>query len=132
MIKVSSKFKKGFSLIEVLISLAVITFLLLGTAHSIVFTLKVDRRSSIKIWATELALAKIEYLKSISFDHPHMENGSYEEEIKVSHSQEVYLRTWEISDLSHREKKVDIDCRAVNERTIIIKFSFILSKELGF
>ncbi len=131
-IKASSKFKKGFTLIELMVSLAVITFLLLGTAHSIIFTLKVDRRSSIKIWATELALAKVEYLKSISFDHPHMKNGSYEEEIKVNHSEEIYYRTWKISDLSKQEKKVVIDCRAVNEGTIVIKFAIIISKELGF
>ena len=123
---------KGFTLIELLISLAIITFLLLGISHSIVFSLKADRRSSIKIWATELALGKIEYLKSISFDHDQMKNGSYSEEIKTNHSKELYRRTWKISDLSASEKKIEVVCRAVNEDTIIIRFAAIISEELGF
>lgn len=131
-IKNPFKLRKGFTLIELLISLTIITFLLLGTAHSIVFSLKVDRRSSIKIWATELALAKIEYLKSVTFDHPLMKNGSYSEKIKANHSKEVYHRIWKISDLSDNEKKVEVECRSVNEDTIIIRFAAIISKELGF
>lgn len=126
------KRNKGFTLIELLISLTIITFLLLGTAHSIVFSLKVDRRSSIKIWATELALEKIEDLKSIFFDNPQMNNGSYSDMVEVDHSKEVYQRKWIISDLSGFGKKVEIECRAKNEDTILIKFAVILSKELGF
>jgi len=126
------KRNKGFTLIELLISLTIITFLLLGTAHSIVFSLKADRRSSIKIWATELALAKIEDLKSSTFDNPQINNGNYSDTVEVDHSKEVYQRKWTISDLSGIGKKVEIECRAKNEDTILIKFAVILSKELGF
>lgn len=126
------KRKRGFTLIELLVSITIITFLLLGTAHSIVFSLNAERRSSIKIWATELALAKIEDLKSISFDHPQMNNGSYSDTVAVNHSKEVYQRKWTISDLSEVGKNVEIECRAINEDTILINFAVIISKELGF
>ena len=127
-----SKNKKGFTLIEFLMSLSIVTFLLLGTAQSIVFSLKADRRSSIKIWATELALAKIEELKSISFDNPKMNNGKYSDTVEVNHTKEVYQRKWTISDLSGIGKKIEIECRAINEDTILIKFVFFTSEELGF
>lgn len=127
-----SKNKKGFTLIEFLVSLTVVTFLLLGTAQTIVFSLKADRRSSIKIWATELALAKIEELKTMPFDNPQMNNGSYNDTVEVNHSKEVYQRKWTISELSGIGKKIEIECRALNEDTILIKFVFFISEELGF
>lgn len=127
-----SKNKKGFTLIEFLVSLTIVTFLLLGTAQSIVFSLKADRRSSIKIWATELTLAKIEELKSISFDNPQMNNGKYSDTVEVNHTKEVYQRKWTISDLSGIGKKIEIESRAFNEDTILIKFVFFISEELGF
>lgn len=126
------KNEKGFTLIEFLASLSIVTFLLLGTAQSIVFSLKADRRSSIKIWATELALAKIEELKSIPFDNPRMNNGSYNDTVENNHTKEEYRRNWTISDLSGIGKKIEIECRAINEDTILIKFVAIISEELGF
>jgi len=126
------KLEDGFTLIELLLSLTIITFLLLGTAHSIVFSLKADRRSSIKIWAAELVMAKIEYLKSIPYDHSQMKNGSYSEKVEPAHSKEAFQRKWKISELSDSEKKIKVECKAVNEDTIIIKFAFIISKKLGF
>ena len=127
-----SKNKTGFTLIEFLVSLFVITFLLLGTAQIIVFSLKADRRSSIKIWATELALAKIEELKTIPFDNPQMNNGKYSDTVEVNHAKEVYQRKWTVSDLSGIGKKIEVECRAFNEDTILIKFVFFISEELGF
>jgi len=127
-----SKNKTGFTLIEFLVSLFVVTFLLLGTAQIIVFSLKADRRSSIKIWATELALAKIEELKTIPFDNPQMNNGKYSDTVEVNHTKEVYQRKWTVSDLSGIGKKIEVECRAFNEDTILIKFVFFVSEELGF
>ena len=67
---------RGFSLIELLISSALILFLIVGTAQMLIFSLDAKRTTDAHFAAVRLASSRLEELKSFSFDDDILHAGA--------------------------------------------------------
>lgn len=110
--KISNKTKNGsgFTLIEILISLAIIILLGLGIAQLITYSLIINRRSELSLKSAELAAFKLEYLRSLPFKSPDLTEGQNEEKIKKENPSSYYQRKWQIQNMSEHLKKIEIEC----------------------
>ena len=127
-----NKGRKGFSLIEVLISLVIITFLILATAQLTLYSLQVKRRSDCSLNAAELASAKLEYFKSLPYESDELGSGSRSEVIKGSSSPETFRREWDTQAVSSSMKKIEIACYSANIMEKKAHLILFLSRDLGF
>ncbi len=60
--------KRGFTLVEVLVSFALVFILITGTAQLTIHSLLVKRRADCNLRTAELASSKLEYLKSLPYE----------------------------------------------------------------
>ncbi|MDH7513950.1 MAG: prepilin-type N-terminal cleavage/methylation domain-containing protein [Clostridiales bacterium] len=100
--------KSGFSLIEMLISSALILFLLSGATQLIMTSLVAKRNAEFQLTASSLAASKLEYFKSLPFEDPALKKGEYSEAARIGFSKEILLCEWRIADIDERMKKVVI------------------------
>jgi Tfp pilus assembly protein PilV len=124
--------KKGFSLIELLISFLIIMFLVLGIFQLVLQSMDIRKRSSAMAGSAELAAAKLEYLKTLSFEDPELKEGSYSEFIEGSGRHKRFQRAWEIEDISIEMKRVELECFSTICPQKKINLVLLLSRELGF
>jgi prepilin-type N-terminal cleavage/methylation domain-containing protein len=124
--------KKGFSLIELLISMALIFFLLTGIAELIIFSCTAKKKAEFHLTAASLACSKLEYLKSLPFESPELEQGRHVESINDNLSAEVFLREWKVLDLTEDIKKVVLRISSSNNRNKEAAFILLISRRLEF
>ena len=62
------KNQRGFTLVEVLVSFALVFILITGTAQLTIHSLLVKRRADGNLRTAELASSKLEYLKSLPYE----------------------------------------------------------------
>ena len=127
-----NKKRKGFSLIEVLISFLIITFLILTTAQLTLYSLQVKRRSDCSLNAAELASAKLEYFKSLPYESDELGSGPQSEVIEGSSSPETFRREWDIQSVSLSMKKIEVACYSANFMEKKAHLILFLSRDLGF
>ncbi|MFO7980558.1 MAG: prepilin-type N-terminal cleavage/methylation domain-containing protein [Candidatus Aminicenantes bacterium] len=123
--------QKGFTLIEVMISLSIFAVLILGTSQLMIHSLIVQDRCQNRLVSLELAANKIETLKSLSFDHSELKKESQEEIIKTGTKKEFLLKT-SIQDISPGIKRIIVSCSAANKNEKEITFAVYISREIGF
>jgi len=124
--------KKGFSLVELLISMALIFFLLTGMAQLIIHSCSAKKKAEFHLTAASLACSKLEYLKSLPFESPELEQGPHVESVKDSLSEEVFLREWKVLDLDEDMKKIVLRISAPNNRTKEAAFVLLINRKLEF
>ena len=124
--------KKGFSLIELLISMALIFFLLAGMAQLIILSCAAKKKAEFHLTAASLACAKLEYLKSLPFESPELEAGHHEESVKDSLSEEVLLREWKVLDLTKDMKKIILRISSPNSWNRQAAFVLLINRTLEF
>jgi len=129
---VRSRAQSGFSLIEVLVSLALVSFLILGTAHMLTTALQIRLRCDRMSKSSEAAAAFLSKVKSRPFESPTMAEGSGEERFHNPKDPVSYILRWSITDISDRMKQVEVTCFAEDlpqKRTHLILY---ISRDLGF
>jgi prepilin-type N-terminal cleavage/methylation domain-containing protein len=124
--------KKGFSLIELLISMSLIFFLLTGMAQLIILSCAAKKKAEFHLTAASLACSKLEYLKSLPFESPELEQGRHAESVKDSLSAEVLLREWRVLDLAEDMKKIVLKVSSPNNRNKEATFVLLINRKLGF
>lgn len=122
---------QGFSLIELLISMTLMTFLIMGTAQLICHSLLVKCKSDCSMRAAELACAKLEQLRSLIFTSPGQEELQSEifRDVKLN---QTFIREWNSFDISPDMKKIEMSCFAQNHPRKKMRVILILTRELGF
>jgi len=126
-----SKTAKGFSLIELLIAMILMTFLIMGTAQLICHSLLVKRKSDCSIRAAELAYAKLESLRGLVFSgSERVEPQS--EIIKDARLNQTFIREWNSLDVSPDMKRIEMNCFAQNHPRKSSRIVLILTREFGF
>jgi len=122
----------GFTLIEVLISFALITFLISGTAQLAMHSLLAKRRADYNLKSAGLAASKLEYFKSLAYESDELKEGTQTEAVKVEGTLQTYLITWRIQDTSLSMKRIEIESylkKHPQKKTRVVLF---LSREFGF
>ncbi|MFQ6084094.1 MAG: hypothetical protein ACE5WD_12165 [Candidatus Aminicenantia bacterium] len=124
--------KKGFSLIEVLISSCLLLLVTLASLQILLTSLLIKKKAEINFLATRIAYQKLEYLKSFPFESDTLKEGSGEEEVILPGFKGKYRRRWQISDVSPSLKKIEIKAWLENSSRKKTELILYLSKELGF
>lgn len=123
----------GFSLIEVLIAMAIVFFLLMGMAEMLCYSLMLKQKADTHRIATDLISRKLETFKSLSPDDDLLAPGIHEETIKDKNSDRLFLLSWEVSESGERLKKVSLSLYpAPYGSKPPVRAVFYISKSLEF
>jgi len=123
---------KGFSLVELLISMALIFFLLTGMAQLIILSCAAKKKAELHLTAASLACSKLEYLKSLPFESPELEQGLHTESVKDSLSAQVFSREWRVQDQAEDMKKIVLRISSPNNRKKEAAFVLLINRKLEF
>jgi prepilin-type N-terminal cleavage/methylation domain-containing protein len=122
---------RGFSFVEVLLAMALISFLLAGTAELVMRSISLNKKAEVNLQLASLVSSKLEFLKSLPFESSELQAASYNE-ILGGRFPEVYLREWTIEDISSNMKRIGLTVYPENHPEKTLRISLFLSKELGF
>ena len=130
--KMEKNNQRGFSLLELLISFAIVALLLLGAAQLTLHSLYFKRASDCGMESMELASGKLEYLKSLPYESPELEENSNVERLDSLRRNDVFHREWMIWDISKNLKKIEVECYAGSYAHKKARLVLLYSKVLGF
>lgn len=122
---------RGFSFIEVLLVMALISFLLSGTAELVIRSISLNKKAEVNLQMAALVSSKLECLKSLPYESGELQAASYNE-ILEGRFPEVYLREWMIEDISSNMKRIELTVYPENHPEKTLRISLFLSRELGF
>jgi len=123
---------KGFTLLELLISFAVVAILLTGAAQLTLHSLMTKRTSDCSVESAELASSKLEHLKSQLFETSELAEDSMVERLKSHRGNEMFRRDWRIEEISGSIKKIEMECYAESCPHKSVRIVLFCSRELGF
>ena len=124
--------KRGFSLLEFLISFTLLTFVITATAQVIIHSFFAKRRAEINSKITELAALKLEYFKSLPYESEQLSEGQKSESLKSAAPLQTCTITWKIQDISSNLKKAEIEVSSLTEPQKKIRLVLFISRALGF
>ncbi len=122
----------GFSLIEVLVAMAVALLLVVGTAELIAASLAAVRKGGVASGLAQTLTAKLEELKSAPFDGSELATGAYEDDVPGEAGRPSFVRTWEIEDAGDGMKAVRIRVRPRGRPRPVAALTLYLCRDLGF
>jgi prepilin-type N-terminal cleavage/methylation domain-containing protein len=124
--------QSGFTLIEVLVAMALVSFLLAGMGELLLHSLQAKRKTDTRLELTALLSAKLENLKTLPFDDTELQAGSHRLDIaSVARLGEV-REEWQIESLSLSAKKIDLQIIAGQKQDRAVRAVLLLSGHLGF
>ena len=126
------KNQRGFTLVEVLVSFALVFILITGTAQLTMHSLFVKRRADGNLRTAELASSKLEYFKSLPYENDELKEGFQIESVRGGSLLETFWREWRIQDISSSMKRVEIEIFSENHSQRRLKIVLFLSRDLGF
>ncbi len=124
--------QKGLTFIEVMVSLFVFSVLVLGTSQLILHSIIVQERCTNRLASLELAANKIEYLKSLVFDHDELREGFREEEAEKYENKKTFLLSITIKDISLNMKRIEVSSSVKGKKDKKINLAVYMSREIGF
>jgi len=124
--------QKGFSLVELLISIVLIAILTTGTAQLTIHSLLVKRRADCNLISAALTSSLLEYLKSLPYESDELKEGFRKEAAGGEGILGTFWKEWWIQDLSPNMKRIEIESYAGSGSQKKIRLVFLLSRELGF
>ena len=122
---------RGFTLIDLLVAMAITSFLIMGMAQLLCHAILVKRKTDCSIRAAELTCQKIEHLRNsvLSGETP---LGSQTEEFEDDRVNHIFLRKWIIHEVSLGRKRIELDCYAINYPRKKTRLILTLFAMLGF
>ncbi|MGB8952674.1 MAG: prepilin-type N-terminal cleavage/methylation domain-containing protein [Candidatus Aminicenantales bacterium] len=131
-LSLTNKKRKGYGLIEVLLSMALVAFFITGTAEIIIYSLQAKRKSETNIKAAELLASKLEALKSSLFESEALRSKSASELIGGGMAGPAFRREWKIDDVSSDMKRISIEISPETGPHITAGIVLLISRHLGF
>jgi prepilin-type N-terminal cleavage/methylation domain-containing protein len=123
---------RGFSLIELLISSALILFLITGTAQLLILSLAAKRTADSHFTALRRASSRLEEFKSLPFDDESLKAGSHDEVITDPASPDRFTIRWRVEDVDENMKKIVLAIHPLGEPQRRTAFCLLLCRELEF
>lgn len=123
---------RGFTLIEVLVTLSLVTFLIAGTGELISLSLLAKKKAEAHAGVIHHLTDKLESLRSLPFEDPELRAGQYEEEIAAQGADPAFLVEWNIEDLAGGMKRIGIFVSSRGRTPATAKAVLLVSEKLGF
>lgn len=122
----------GFSLIEVLVAMALVLLLVVGTAELIALSLAAKRTGDRASGLAQAAAEKLEQLKSVPFDGPELAPGSRVETVVGEPARFVFVRSWEIEEAEDGVKSIRIRVHPRGRPRSAVALTLFICRDLGF
>ena len=123
--------KPGFSLIEILVSMALALVLILGTAELIVYSLRAKKKGDLASGLARAATSRLDALRSLPFDAAGLEPGRYSETVLDELSRETLRLDWTVEE-EERMKRVFLATRSEDHPESELRLVLYISLDLGF
>ena len=123
---------QGFSLIELIISSALVLFLILGTGEIIIQSRMFIYRAERRLQCLELAFSKLGYFRSLSFDSGELKPGGGSELLETPGTAGTYELEWKVVEADLSAKVIDVACYPSGQPDWGTRLSLRLSRSLGF
>jgi prepilin-type N-terminal cleavage/methylation domain-containing protein len=124
--------QRGFTLVELLVSFALVFILITGTAQLTIHSLLVKRTADCNLRTAELASSKLEYLKSLPYESEELKERFQTESVKEEGLPETFWQEWRIQDISSSIKRIEIEVFSENYTLKKLRMVLFLSRDLGF
>jgi prepilin-type N-terminal cleavage/methylation domain-containing protein len=124
--------RKGFTFVEVLVSLALVSFLAAGLAGMIVQAVTAKGRADQNFAMTALAVDKLESFKALPLEDESLKEGAYQDVGQAGICPVRFHRTWNIEDLEDGSKRIELSVAPDRASTKTFRAVLFLSPELGF
>lgn len=96
--------RAGFSLIETLLAMAIVFFLLAGTAEMLCYSFLLKQKADLHRISADLMSAKIEVLKSLNPEDEALAPGVHQETIEDKDSGRSFFLSYEVSEEENLKK----------------------------
>jgi prepilin-type N-terminal cleavage/methylation domain-containing protein len=124
--------QRGFTLVELLVSFALVFILITGTAQLAIHSLLAAGKADYNLRTAELAFSKLEYLKSLPYESEELKEGFQTESVKEEGLPGTFWREWRIQDISSNMKRIEIEVFSENFTQKKLRMVLFLSRDLGF
>ncbi len=124
--------RRGFGLIETLITLSLSVFFIAGTGQLLFQSLRLHQKCESEAGTVRAAISSLEYLRSLPFDHRELEEGDHEDWITEPDTVQRIRRRWRIEGLNPEAKRVEIEVSMEGSRSRALRLLMHISKDLGF
>lgn len=124
--------RNGFGLVEILISSALLMFLIGGTAQLLVVSLRAKANADFAFAAARCASARLERYKSIPFDSPELRPGVSSPAVEDAAFRAGLESELRVEELTPAAKKIVL---VISGRNFPLKeqtYCLLLVRELGF
>jgi Tfp pilus assembly protein PilV len=112
--------QKGFSFIEIMLSMLLLTTGLLAMAHSVTVAVGANYRTKQETLAAAYAQQKVEYLKTVDFTHSDLAAGTRSDTPAMG-----FTRTWTVTT-SGTEKTVTLTVtRSINNSNTPVQITVV-------
>jgi len=124
--------ERGFSLIEVLVSMTLALVLLIGTAELVSLSIWAKRKGDTTSGLTQSLTARLEGLKSLCFGSGGLLAGDYSETVSDGAGRGVFLHEWTVEDTGGRMTRVRIRVSPAGRPQSGASATLWISKDVGF
>ncbi|MDD8021391.1 MAG: hypothetical protein PHU81_09515 [Acidobacteriota bacterium] len=125
---------KGFSLIEVTISMGLVFFILAGLAQVMSYSLLIKQKADIHRLAADIFSNQLERLKSAGLDAPDLSPGLHQMTVNDADSGKIFQLDWEVMDVNNNLKKIHLSLYPVSSRQkpAGVRATMYFSRHLNF
>ena len=116
--------ERGFSLIEVLIALALVSILILGAAELVILSIRIKMKADGNLEMTDLASSRLDESKAAA--------GTAEAFAVVGRRQAPYRGSWESSGAEGTILRFGFEIYPELEPEAVLALTILFSKDLGF
>ena len=124
--------RDGFSLIEVLVAMALVLLLVVGAAELLTLSLWAKRKGDITAALTHALTDRLETLKSRPFEDVALSPGEHAEIVRAEPGGCLIAEEWEVTDDGDRMKRVGLRVRYAGRSGPETAAVLFISRDLGF
>jgi len=124
--------RAGFSLIEILVAMAVGLMMITGTAELLILAARSATRTEIRSAAADVLAARLELLKALPSSHPERTPGKHESLETSIRGCGDFVVEWVVDRISPECTAIVVEVAAASDPVIRIRAPLHILEDLGF
>lgn len=124
--------RRGSSLIEVLVAMALALLLVVGAAEMLTLSLRAKRRGDVLAALTHAVVDRLESLRSLPFEDAALAAGEHAETVRVEPGACLIAEAWETADDGDGLKRIRLRAKEAGRTGPETSAVLFISRDLGF